>query len=219
MAKKKQDVTVNYKGKEHVIDLYWQIDSTLLEKDYRWNLYINIALVREIARTLWWTIDYIDTTITPLSTTPGKEQLHTSADVSVSIPDWEATHTYRGKADDIYALSSLSRSCFPNMARVQALAVKNALKRKYPFFEADYLDIEAMGERWIISAETKEELQADWWEKYNDIRKSLINSKSLAELRTASLAIKESHDKWELDATEYVWLKKIFMTENTKHSK
>lgn len=56
-------------------------------------------------------------------------------------------------ANDIYWIKWLSRSCFPNAARMQALAIKNALKRKYKIFEWDYLTEEQMAEKKWVQAE------------------------------------------------------------------
>lgn len=197
---------VNYKWEVYEINLHWQIQKELLEKDYNGNLYINIALVREIARIQWWTIDYIDTTLNPISHKDKywNDLVHTHCEVTVCLWWWERCHWV---ADDLYKIDWLSRSCFPNMARVQALAIKNALKRFFPFFEADYLQAEDLAERWLISNETAQKITSS---ESSQLTKKIQDAQKKVDLSLVAWEIKKAYDDKKIDWEEFKNLKALY---------
>lgn len=210
---------VNYKGQVYEIDLNWQIQKELLEKDYNGNLYINIALVREIARQLGWSISEIKTSMEPMLQNKFWDNLiHTHCEARVYIPDtWKKDSEWNiiskelhWVADDLYKVDWLSRSCFPNMARVQALAVKNALKRAFPFFEADYLQAEDLAERWLIDWKTAKELW--WWQAttYQKMEFMIDMVEKKADMSWIAEAIKQAYDKKEISWDEFKRLKELY---------
>ncbi len=208
---------VNYKGKTYDINLFWQIQKELLEKDYNWNLYINIALVREIARQLWRSISEIKTSVNPLWLKDKfwNDLVHTHCEARVYIPDvwikdndWNTiSKELHWVSDDLYKVDWLSRSCFPNMARVQALAVKNALKRAFPFFEADYLQAEDLAERWIISNETANDVKSS---QYNVMASKIKEAEKKVDLSLLAWEIKKAYDEKKLSGEEFKWLKALY---------
>ena len=215
---------VNYKWKIYEIDLDWQIQKELLEKDYNWNFYINIALVREIARTLWWSISEIKTSMEEMWKNAKWDTLiHTHCEVRVYIPKafkdeewkWQSKELH-WVADDLYRLDWLSRSCFPNMARVQALAVKNALKRVYPFFEADYLQAEDLAERWLIDQQTKDSLTSKTENKditvYQILEWRIKEAAKKIDMASIVQDIKKAYDGKYITGDEFKELKWLYST-------
>lgn len=209
---------VNYKWKIYEIDLHWQIQKELLEKDYNWNFYINIALVREIARTLWWSISEIKTSMEEMwHNSKWDALIHTHCEARVYIPNafMNADNEWQSKelhwvADDLYRLDWLSRSCFPNMARVQALAVKNALKWVYPFFEADYLQAEDLAERWLIDENTKKELTKE--NMYDKLHKRIDEATKKSDMALIPQLIKKAYEDKGLSSYEFDELKDFYST-------
>ena len=200
------NLKVNYKWELYDIDLFWQIQKELLEKDYNGNLYINIALVREIARQLGWRIQYINTSMEPMLQNKYWDNLiHTHSEVTISIKDVWDLHWV---ADDLYKVDWLSRSCFPNMARVQALAVKNALKRAYPFFEADYLKAEDLAERWLIDKASAKDLWVN--DTYNQLHKTIESAEKKVDLSSIVWQIKAAYEDWNLTWDEFKDLKSFY---------
>lgn len=135
-----ENFQISIYGKNHTINLDHVCPEELMETNFKKQSYISISVIREISRVKGWKIgkiwvssEQIDWWATTMF----------SCYVTINI-DWEELN---GMAADTYPTKQLAKTCFPNVARIQALAVKNALKWKYRFFEADLLTAEQVGEK------------------------------------------------------------------------
>lgn len=137
-----ENFVINIYGKTHTINLDNVCPEDLMETNFKKQTYISVSVIREIARVKWWRIKTID--IRDKQIDSDKTTMFT-CNVTIDI-DWEELHWV---ASDTYPTSQLSKTCFPNVARIQALAIKNALKRKFRFFEADLLTAEQTSEKWL----------------------------------------------------------------------
>lgn len=122
-------VKVLFDWKEHELDLDKPAPFELLEKNFKGQMYVPIPLVRELARRLsrvikdqWTSNEVVGDSII----------IKSSATVVIDGVEFEGT------AQDMLPITQLKKTTFPATARVLALAIKSALKRKFLFFESDY---------------------------------------------------------------------------------
>jgi len=127
-------ITINYKWADIEIDLSKQCPTELLEEsDYIKKPYLPIKLIRAIGRVLGMKISVDDMKYQTTNT-----GLLLYYDVFVGIGDDVAT---KGTAMDFIKATAVAKSMDGQNARVKALAIKDALKRVYPFFDLEF-DVE-----------------------------------------------------------------------------
>lgn len=191
----------------HSIDLWQVCPKELMETNFKGQSYISVSVIREIARVMWWVIKYNNVSSKEIDW--GKTTLFTW---EVQIKVWDTDNDILfWMASDTYPTSQLSKTCFPNVARIQALAVKNALKRRYRFFETDLLTAEQASEKGLdipttvtktVWAKTTASATTD----NSDTKKLIIDAVNAAtaksDFSTIATEITSLYEQWKLTPAE-----------------
>lgn len=193
---------INIFSKEWDIDLSQPCPDDLMETNFRWQKYISVSVIREIARRKWWTIKHINTNKTEVN---GSIVYESRIIITIDWVDcfWEAF--------DSHPISSIWKTMFPNVARMQALAVKNALKWKYAFFETDLLTAEQIGEKWIwewVVPVTKNTTGED--NKFKELEDAIKNAQAAAGLSQVSAMITKEAQLWTITSQQKADLIKLY---------
>lgn len=187
----------------HSIDLDQVCPKELMETNFKWQSYISISVIREIARVKWWTIKYNNVSSKEID--GGKTTMFTW---EIHLAIWPSPDDILfGVASDTYPTSQLSKTCFPNVARIQALAVKNALKRKYRFFETDLLTAEQASEKGLDTIVTKTVGQKDTTQTADgNIKTTIIEAINSAtsknDFNTIATEIMSLYEQWRLSTQD-----------------
>jgi hypothetical protein len=198
-------VKVLFDWKEHDIDLNKPAPFELLEKNFKGQMYVPVSLVRELSRRLWRQI----------------KDMRTSNEVvwaSVLIKCWATIVIdwvdYEGTAQDLLPLTQLQKTMFPASARVLALAIKSALKRKFLFFESDYFWLqseEIMGE--VVVATTTPTTAASATDIGSLLEKIWLCT-SVSELELIGAEIKGMIDSAQVSPEQASTLRKAYNNKN-----
>lgn len=174
------------------IDLSKPCPEELLEKNYSWQEYIPAEIVRWIIRELDYDVEERISTQTFMDSIVVSARVKITDDNGRSI-EWVAQDTLVG--------NKAMKTMFPQTARIVALALKNALKYKFRFFEweftqdaeaTDSISVEANSSEtantfaellWMI-ADAKDEWDLNkFLEKQRSLKPGVINDDLLTKLR------------------------------------
>ena len=111
--------------------------------------YIPIKLIRKIARNFWWTVNVVSHQHNITG-----DGIIMSYDVIVEIGD----KAYNWTATDYVAGKSVRKSLDGQSSRIKALAIKDALKWAYPFFDINFDEADDAEYKQKIAIETDEPL-------------------------------------------------------------
>jgi len=150
MAEKKIDPTnleIIYQDAKIKVNLFKKVPYELMMKNFKWQSYIPAPLVRAICAGL-----KIYPTDIDINTEFASQWAVISVELYIDNICWAA--------QDYYWAKKVATTMFPWTARVVSLAIKSALKFKYPFFEWEFYeeweDEESVGDIAMTKEEVKE---------------------------------------------------------------
>jgi hypothetical protein len=197
MTNKGTIVEIVYDGNRTEVDLSKSVPFELLRKDYRWMTYIPAPLMRAVCLALG------------IYPTEIEHQLHmwdTWVFTSVSLKiDWIAWY-----AQDYYGGKKIATSTMPLSARLVALAIKSALKFKYPFFEWESFED---AEQLDLAPDKKEVLHEKKWmiDSIDGYRLSISKAKTSAQLTKVGQKLSQDESIWSSDKQ---MLKDLYVKQN-----